>query len=110
MKWLFFILLLANSGLFVWIYPQLNGPRTKPEQPIGGESILLLSEVDASAKDTLGETDVSVEQPAGKTEDPSATLASDAEQTMLPPDDQGQAQQAPVDSSVEMPTFPQSRR
>lgn len=45
MRWLFFILLLVNIGLFVWIYPQGDESEIKTVQPVGVQSLILLSEL-----------------------------------------------------------------
>ena len=68
MKWFFFVLLLANIGLFVWIYPQTtpSGPETN-HMP-GVKTLILLKEAGQSelnlrrqaASDQVGEA-----QPAG---------------------------------------------
>ena len=45
MKWFFFLLLLANIGLFIWIYPQLSEPEVGAGLPADVNSLTLLSEV-----------------------------------------------------------------
>lgn len=44
MKWLFFLLLLINIGLFVWIYPQQPPPQPEPIYLPGVKRLVLLSE------------------------------------------------------------------
>ena len=45
MKWFFFLLLLANIGLFIWIYPQLSEPEVGAGLPEDVNGLTLLSEV-----------------------------------------------------------------
>ena len=61
MKWLFFILLLANIALFVWIYPQNSEPPEVVSTP-GVKSLILLSEIDPGT--------AKVEEPAESVVDP----------------------------------------
>ncbi len=53
MKWLFFILLLINIGLLLWIYPQNIEQESVTLQSTGAEGLLLLSEVEGEALATL---------------------------------------------------------
>ncbi len=72
MKWLFFILLLINGGLFVWIYPQIVEHDPEVVISTGVERLRLLSELENSSSDELVQNDAGVavtEQatPASKT-------------------------------------------
>lgn len=49
MKWLFFILLLANMGLLVWISPQGMGSESEVDQTSKEKTLLLLREIDEAA-------------------------------------------------------------
>ena len=53
MKWFFYFLLVANLGLFIWIYPQSTVPEPADKLPEGVESLVLLKEL---APDTAEET------------------------------------------------------
>jgi cell division protein FtsN len=60
MKWLFFILLLINGGLFVWIYPQIVEPDPEVVKSTGVERLRLLSELENSSPDELVQIDAGV--------------------------------------------------
>ncbi len=53
MKWLFFLLLLINLGLFVWIYPQDNRAGTQVFLSPGVESIKLFAELEHESSLTV---------------------------------------------------------
>jgi hypothetical protein len=79
MKWFFFLLLLINIGLFVWIYPQQPPPQPEPIRLPGVKRLVLLSEVNqataesgrASELDDLPEStlEVRVDQPLTSAQD-----------------------------------------
>jgi hypothetical protein len=52
MKWLFFLLLLINIGLFVWIYPQQPQSQPEPTHLPGVKRLVLLSEARQAAHQT----------------------------------------------------------
>lgn len=56
MKWFFFLLLLANIGLFIWIYPQLSEPEVGAGSTADIKSLTLLSEVSKVSDASLDKT------------------------------------------------------
>jgi hypothetical protein len=79
MKWLFFILLLVNIGLFVWSYPQGDEPEPEFVRPTGVQSLILLSEL-GDAPVVMPKTPTTEPDP-----DPAADVPSLARQVAPPP-------------------------
>lgn len=70
MKWLFFVLLLINIGMFVWIYPQTSPTESENSQRSGINELVLLREIGQSevdhqwVDDSEGDSVSGVGQPA----------------------------------------------
>ena len=105
MKWLFFVLLLANIGLFVWIYPQYVGHENTPAPAVDGERLLLLSEVERETLDNpqaLASAGAPDDRPEAKPD----SIASESEEQDST--EGNSAQTPPLAPAVEAPvlTFP----
>jgi hypothetical protein len=119
MKWFFFLLLLINIGLFVWVYPQSPLPESETNNKPGVKTLILLKEVGSgelnlrqkAVADKVGEV-----EPAGKSnkfetsaveakskivQAPAQDLATNATELVLPPPGPGHDQS--VDEGVPQP-------
>jgi hypothetical protein len=102
MKWLFSTLLIANLGMFIWLYPQHDNASVRAMIPSDvGELRLVGEEVEPSPQSTESTQDagdVAGQSPQG------ADTAASAEQTLLPPMVASSARndsQAPQEASPE---------
>ncbi|MBL3598710.1 MAG: hypothetical protein JMN25_02425 [gamma proteobacterium endosymbiont of Lamellibrachia anaximandri] len=78
MKWLFFLLLLANIGVFIWAYPQQQVSRNGHLNTDGVATLILLSEVPDEAEPQSGQkSDHPSDLPVEVTEEPATPPTSE---------------------------------
>ncbi|RDH92381.1 MAG: hypothetical protein DIZ77_08450 [endosymbiont of Seepiophila jonesi] len=85
MKWLFFLLLLANIGVFIWAYPQQQVSRSSHLNSDGVATLILLSEVPEEAeRQSEQKSDTLNDLPAEVTEEPATPATSEESLTPRP--------------------------
>ncbi|MBL3589176.1 MAG: hypothetical protein JMN24_05185 [gamma proteobacterium endosymbiont of Lamellibrachia anaximandri] len=85
MKWLFFLLLFANIGVFIWAYPQQQVSRNGLLNTDGVATLILLSEVPEEAEpQSEQKSDILNDLPVEVTEEPATPSASEESLTPRP--------------------------
>ncbi len=109
MKWLFSILLIANLGMFIWLFPQHDGRETEaaPYQNVG--ELLLVGEVerDQTAEDLRAADEAPESAPQEITEEPPSVLSQHpVESPQMPPVEDSPRPPSDSASTVTPPVVP----
>jgi len=88
MKWLFFLLLLINIGVFVWIYPQQTPSPAEPTPLPGVKRLLLLGETQQATQPGVGDqpSDTKHEEAVGQAMPAYRAGSSSAERPVSAPE------------------------